>query len=156
MVTSGAGIVARAKGSLKRCLQLLWPEIPARRDVAGGIVEADMSCVRCGHCCCYLLVKLNTGDIRLLARGLGLSNREALRRYVRMTSIGPVLRQTNDRCVFLDGREGKDVAVCRVYALRPEACRRWAPSTSRLECQEGVRERQESKPAFAPRAAVSP
>ena len=135
---------------LKQCLQLLWPQTSepphhVAGTVDGATVVGDMSCVRCGHCCCYLLVKLTTGDIRMLAQGLGLSNHDVLRRYVTMTSVGPVLRQDGDRCVFLSGGHDGIMAVCNIYAFRPQACRRWTPSTSRLECQEGLRKQSSDR-----------
>ena len=139
------GALRKTARSLKRCLDVLWSGIPEGRVGAAAAVSPDTSCVRCGLCCIDLLVKLTTRDIRALASGLGVSNHDVLRKYVKMTSIGPVLRQTGNRCIFLnDGDEGLTVA-CSVYVSRPEVCRDWIPSLSRLECQEGLRRLAEGR-----------
>jgi Fe-S-cluster containining protein len=125
--------------SLKQWLMAFWPETPSGKEAAITAIDANIPCVRCGFCCTYLVVKLTTRDIRVLAHGLGVSKHDAIRRYVRMTPIGPVLRQTGSRCIFLNAGDDGAMASCSVYAFRPEVCRNWVPSLSRHECQEGIR-----------------
>ena len=106
-------------------------------EVADRAVDSAIPCVRCGLCCTDLVVKLTTDDIRALARGLGVSNHDAIRSYVRVTSIGLALRQIGSRCIFLEGW-GDGQTACAIYPFRPEACRRWVPGLSVVECREGV------------------
>jgi Fe-S-cluster containining protein len=103
-----------------------------------GTARAAIPCFRCGFCCIGLLVKLETADIRIMARGLGMSDREFRRHHVSMTPVGPVLRQVNNKCVFL-GYGDRNLAKCSVYNFRPEVCRTFVPSPTRPECLEGLR-----------------
>jgi Fe-S-cluster containining protein len=95
-------------------------------------------CFRCGECCTYLLVKLTPQDMQSLAHGLGVSRNELLRKYVRKTPVGPVLRQAGDRCIFLEMTGGVSASICRAYGFRPEVCRGWAPELSCPECIKGL------------------
>lgn len=106
-----------------------------------GKAAAQIPCFRCGLCCVGFLVKLSSTDIRLLSGSLGMSAREFQRRYVKKTLVGPVLRQTGDRCIFLDHENGA-TSGCGVYAQRPEVCRNWTPTLSRPECLEGLRRKR--------------
>ena len=103
-----------------------------------GTPARTVPCFRCGLCCIGFLVKLSGKDINLLSRGLGISKPDLLRKYVRKTPVGPVLRQDGDDCVFL-AHEDRTPAGCSVYAFRPEVCRSWVASLFRPECQEGLR-----------------
>ncbi len=103
-----------------------------------GTPAATVPCFRCGLCCVGFLVKLSGKDISLLERGLGISKADLLRKYIRKTPVGPVLRQNGDDCVFLV-HEGGTITGCAAYAFRPEVCRSWVPSLFRQECQEGLR-----------------
>jgi hypothetical protein len=95
-------------------------------------------CFRCGECCTYLLVKLSPHDMHVLTHGLGVSNKELWRRYVRRTLIGPVLRQAGDRCIFLKQDGAPPSTGCSIYEIRPEVCRGWAPGLSCPECLRGL------------------
>jgi len=67
-----------------------------------------------------------------------MSDREFRRYNVSMTPVGPVLRQVNNKCIFL-GYGDRNLAKCGVYDYRPEVCRTFVPSPSRPECREGLR-----------------
>lgn len=131
--------IRRIVRSLKQCLMAFWPETPDGEEAALTGIDVNIPCVRCGLCCTYLVVKLKTHDIRVLAHGLGVSKHDAVRKYVRVTPMGPVLRQSGNRCIFLNGGDDRAMASCSVYAFRPDVCRNWVPNLSRPECQEGVR-----------------
>ncbi len=107
-------------------------------EVRFGTSAHAMPCFRCGLCCTDYLVKLSNRDIALLARGLGISRAELLRKYVKKTPVGPVMRQNGRECVFLR-RDELGASICSVYEFRPEVCRNYAPSLMRPECQEGLR-----------------
>lgn len=130
--------IRRVVRGIGKCFRLLWSGIPAGHKDLVPEAASDITCVRCGLCCTHLLVKLSRNDMRALARGLGISNHDLLRKWVRMTAIGPVLRQNGSRCVFLGGGDHGTITACRVYEHRPEVCRSWVPSRSRRECQEGL------------------
>ncbi len=105
-----------------------------------------IECLRCGTCCRRHQPRLSTKEIQALAKGLGISVDDFISRYVQVTTVGYLLRQTEKGCVFLTYEEDKARASCRIYSFRPEACRNWAPSLSRRECQEGL-ERLKTKEA---------
>lgn len=107
-------------------------------EVRFGTPAQAVPCFRCGLCCTDYLVKLSNRDIALLARGLGISKAELLRKYVKKTPVGPVMRQNGRECVFLRRDEG-GASSCSVYEFRPEVCRNYAPSLLRPECQDGLR-----------------
>ena len=103
-----------------------------------GKEQTPIPCFQCGLCCIYLRVKLTTNDLNILAEHLRVSNDDLLHRYVEKISTGYVLRQIENRCVFLifEGNGTQD--ICSVYPSRPEACRNWVPSLACPECQEGL------------------
>ena len=103
-----------------------------------GTPARTVPCFRCGLCCIGFLVKLSGKDINLLSRGLGISKADLMRKCVRKTPVGPVLRQNGDDCVFLT-HDARNATGCIAYAFRPEVCRSWVPSLFRQECQEGMR-----------------
>jgi Fe-S-cluster containining protein len=113
-------------------------------------VQEPIPCFRCGLCCTYLLVKLTTKDIRILSNRLRVSNHDLLNKYVHKTAIGPVLRQTGNRCVFLSYGDNGTTASCAVYAFRPEVCRNWVPSLCNPQCQEGLRKLKQASKVLLP------
>ena len=104
-----------------------------------GPIPTPIPCFQCGLCCTNVLVKLTSNELRILAHRLGVSNYTLLRKYVRKTPIGYVLRQTGNRCVFLSYDDSDTIAKCDIYAFRPEVCRNLVPSLSCPQCQEGLR-----------------
>ncbi len=107
-------------------------------EVRFGTPAQAVPCFRCGLCCTDYLVKLSGRDMVFLSRGLGISKAELLRKYVKKTPVGPVMRQNGRECVFLR-RDERGASSCSVYEFRPEVCRNYAPSLLRPECQEGLR-----------------
>ena len=112
--------------------------------------QTHIPCFRCGLCCTYLRAKLTTNDLRMLAKELRVSNDDLIHRYVEKISIGYLLRQIDNRCVFLIWEDSGTPAICSVYPSRPEACRNWVPSLSHPECQEGLRKLGKSGKIFLP------
>lgn len=97
-----------------------------------------IDCFRCGLCCMRYQPRLTSEEIETIAVGLGLSTDDFLSRYVQVTKVGYLLRQSERGCVFLSwDREGAR-ASCSIYDFRPESCRHWVPSLSRRECREGL------------------
>ena len=104
-----------------------------------GKEQNPIPCFQCGLCCIYLRVKLTTNDLKILAEHLRVSNDDLSHRYVEKISTGYVLRQIENRCVFLICEDNGTRDICSIYPSRPEACRNWVPSLSCPECQEGLR-----------------
>ena len=97
-------------------------------------------CLRCGICCTRWQPQLDLEELGPIARHLGLSTEELKRAYLveRAERFGLLLLvQEEGRCVFL--RYSGDEAECAINAFKPIACRKWTPSLSRPECQEGLK-----------------
>lgn len=81
------------------------------------------ACRRCAACCRWPgHVLLTAADVAALSAFLGLGEEEFLRRHTRLASNRAQLslaERADGSCVFLDGSD------CRVYAARPEQCRRF-------------------------------
>lgn len=101
-----------------------------------GKTLPPIECFRCGLCCQCYQPQLSPDAAAAMARGLGISTTDFIARYVQMTTIGYLLRQTARGCVFLTWKQQR--ANCRIYAFRPDACRNWVASLSRRECREGL------------------
>lgn len=103
-----------------------------------------MPCLRCGTCCTKWQPPLAEDEIETIATGVGMMQDDFVQEYVQEYPPKPgtyLLRRQNNACVFLKHEGGK--ATCTIHPFRPEACRNWAPSLSRPECQEGLRRRGE-------------
>jgi len=96
-----------------------------------------IECFRCGICCTMYQPKITPGEAEALAAHLSLSLEDFISRYVIITKIGFLLRQSRGRCVFL-GCEGHGKYTCTVYEARPAPCRDWQAGLSRRECMEGL------------------
>ena len=82
-------------------------------------VEQQIDCKACANCCREPRVNVSCGDIEKLARYLDMLPEQVVKEYtIADPEDGePILRQTKDGCVFLDGN------LCMVYEARPRACR---------------------------------
>lgn len=123
------------------------------------VADDRPSCQTCTAACCMgLWVPVTRRDIRRLARGLDLTPKEVLERYVVWTNELPVVRKHEDHkqpvfvmrdgplgtrdfpvCVFLreDGR-------CGVYEHRPQTCREFSMRSS--PCERYYTRRSEARP----------
>ena len=101
-----------------------------------GKTLPPIECFRCGLCCQCYQPQLSPEEADAIARGLGLSTAAFIARYVQMTTVGYLLRQTARGCVFLTFEKRR--ARCSIYQFRPDACRNWVASLSRRECREGL------------------
>jgi Fe-S-cluster containining protein len=85
----------------------------------------------CGNCCSgpegYVLI--DDAEAVALAKRLGISVKEFVERYTRVTSAGRSLTErvtdAGNDCVFLDREKIPGKAVCGVYEDRPKQCRTW-------------------------------
>jgi len=109
------------------------PNPPAR--------EATIACFRCGVCCTRYQPSVTLAEAETIATALGISLDTFLDRYTDDSWPGSeycLLDTYNDACVFLKHDKENKVASCRIHPVRPQACREWAASLSRKECQEGL------------------
>ncbi len=98
----------------------------------------SINCFRCGLCCIRYQPRLTEDEIAELARRLSLSPGDFLSSYIQVTTVGYLLRQVENRCIFLFIEEEGNRASCTIYPFRPEACRNWTPGPTRRECREGL------------------
>lgn len=75
------------------------------------------ACRACKRCCHMYEVRATPYDLLVLARHLGITTTEVLRRYIAPEGSSLARRQTDGACIFL-GRLG-----CAVHPARPLACR---------------------------------
>lgn len=91
-------------------------------------------CTMCGNCCSgppgYVLV--SDDEVAALARRMGVSEADFLKRYTTMTREGRSLIEKPSPlpgggldCIFLDRAKIPGKAVCGVYEDRPAQCRTW-------------------------------
>lgn len=101
-------------------------------------------CLRCGVCCTRWQPPLDEDEVEVIARGMGMTRDRCFREYVQEYPPKPttyLIKRKNNACIFLRHEGGR--ASCAIHPFRPAACRNWAPSLFRPECQEGLRRRQE-------------
>ena len=109
------------------------PDLPAR--------ESTIACFRCGVCCTRYQPPITLAEARTIATALGISLDAFLDRYIDDSWPGfeyYLLDTYEEACVFLEYDKESKVASCRIHPVRPQACREWAASLSRKECQEGL------------------
>ena len=97
-----------------------------------------IECFRCGICCTGYNPQVTDEEIEFMAGHLSISVDEFISRYVSVTQIGYLLRQTENGCVFLTREEDSLETSCSIYAFRPAVCRELVPSLSRRQCLEGL------------------
>jgi hypothetical protein len=92
--------------------------------------ENPLDCQRCGACCCNPSDNRAEGFgdwIEIEARAVLLKRRQLADLVVRGADGRPHLRLREDgRCAALQGRVSERVH-CRIYSVRPRACRRVQP-----------------------------
>ena len=102
---------------------------------------SDYDCTHCGACCCSFPIFATEADAAREPR----IRRETLREPEQHHSRGRVYRlhplPFRDRCAFL-----KRDKLCRIYATRPEVCRRFTAGST--QCIE-ARQRQGIEPTKA-------
>lgn len=95
-------------------------------------------CTRCGNCCGGApgYVWVEAGEIREIAKTLGLTPAEFERRHTRKTSRRRSLRElANGDCEFLERYED-GTSGCKIHAVRPLQCRTWPFWKSNLRSQK--------------------
>ena len=92
-------------------------------------------CARCpAYCCSYPIIRLTKKDLRRLAKHLGLSLEQAVKKYTKREDDKKkkrIMRHRSDEhfgsvCTFLD----RETRQCTVYEARPGICRDF-PGTRR-------------------------
>ena len=80
-------------------------------------IEEQIDCTACANCCRVATVKITERDAQKLAKRLGVSLDRVWADYTQMdVEEGPILKRTQDGCVFLEGN------LCSVYDARPHTC----------------------------------
>ena len=88
-------------------------------------------CTRCGRCCTGApgYVAFTQAELETMARSLGITAAEFLRRYARKRNGGWSLREVkvgdDHDCILLRREPGTGLALCAVYRNRPAQCRSW-------------------------------
>ena len=103
--------------------------------------KSPITCFRCGLCCTLYQPAASFAEATHIAKILGISLDEFIDRYVDEPPCGPdslVITQHDGACVFLKHREDGKMTRCLIHAIRPSACREWAPDLYLKECQEGL------------------
>ena len=112
-------------------------------------------CLKCpAYCCSYDRVEVTKRDVLRIANHLGISYKQAERRYTKNSPVGRILRHQKDHifrkvCKFLDTEKRQ----CTIYHARPGVCREY-PDSRRCGYYDFLaweRDRQED-PEFIPSA----
>jgi len=103
-----------------------------------GEERSPIECFRCGICCIDYQPEVTDEEIESIAERLSITADEFINRYVIVTQVGHLLRQTENGCVFLTLEEGTSKVSCTIYPFRPAACRNWVASLARPQCRKGL------------------
>jgi Fe-S-cluster containining protein len=111
-----------------------------------------IDCFRCGVCCVYNRPRVQDNEITQIASKLGIAREAFLNQFVRAAAISDelVLGDGGRQCPFLVWDKNGGQAECRIYPFRPQACRSWRASLSRIECQEGLRKLKAEREIILP------
>jgi Fe-S-cluster containining protein len=94
-----------------------------------GRFNSLFKCQRCGKCCrLYTGTKIDASDIRTLAAGLRISEKEIMERFLTVQDNHPVLKQP---CPFWTPDMG-----CAVYGIRPTVCKVFPMHN--IRCTDGL------------------
>lgn len=118
-----------------------------------GETGLRFECTQCGKCCTGPtgFVLFTDAEAEAMAKDLGITTDEFMKRHTRNTIVGQSLKETVTKrgydCVFLaHDKDGK--ALCNVYKTRPEQCRTWPFWRSNLESLEAWEEETEDCPGM--------
>ena len=101
----------------------------------------DLPCVRCGVCCTVYQVRISPTEARQIADCLGMEYWDWVGRYCDPRWSDPrshLIRHDDGGCVFLE-RSSEEVALCRIYGVRPASCRDWFAGVFKPACQDGLK-----------------
>ncbi len=102
----------------------------------------DLPCIRCGVCCTVYQVRISPSEAREIAESLGLDYWDWVGRYCDprwSDTRSHLIRHDDDGCVFLD-HSRSEVALCRIYSVRPSSCRDWHAGVFKPACQAGLKD----------------
>jgi Fe-S-cluster containining protein len=102
---------------LKETLPLSNDALDAEVSALADAAFERIDCLDCGNCCRRKEIAVTVKDVRRIARALGLTTDQFVRRYVAETRDGNAYIK-GEPCPFL----GSDNA-CSIYADRPQACK---------------------------------
>lgn len=101
----------------------------------------NLPCIRCGVCCSMYQVRMSKAEGLRIALHMGLDFYDWVGRYCEPRWPDPrsyLIRHENGACVFLQRQEHERFALCRIYSVRPYACRDWAAGPYKPACAEGL------------------
>jgi len=101
----------------------------------------DLPCIRCGVCCTVYQVRISPTEARQIADCLGMEYWDWVGRYCDPRWSDPrshLIRHDDGGCVFLE-RLSEEVALCRIYGVRPASCRDWCAGVFKPACQDGLK-----------------
>jgi hypothetical protein len=101
----------------------------------------DLPCVRCGVCCTVYQVRISPTEARQIADCLGMEYWDWVGRYCDPRWSDPrshLIRHDDGGCVFLE-RSSEEVALCRIYGVRPASCRDWCAGVFKPACQDWLK-----------------
>ncbi len=101
----------------------------------------ELPCVRCGVCCNVYQVRMSRAEADRIARHMEIDFWDWIGRFCDPRWPDPrshLIRHDDAGCVFLDNA-GTEVALCRIYEVRPDSCRAWSAGVYKPACQEGLK-----------------
>ena len=101
----------------------------------------DLPCIRCGVCCTVYQVRISPAEARHIAASMQADYWDWVGQYCDPRwhdTRSHLIRHDAGGCVFLN-RVTEEVALCRIYAVRPLSCRDWAAGVFKPACQEGLK-----------------
>ncbi len=114
---------------------------PSPDSATPAVEPFELPCIRCGVCCTVYQVRIEPPEARDIAESMGMEYWDWVGRYCDPRwhdTRSHLIKHDDNGCVFLD-HSGGEVALCRIYQVRPIACREWHAGIFKPACQAGLK-----------------
>jgi len=125
-------VVDENKKFLVRLTKQNHKEVVSKADLVHDEVFSRIDCLQCANCCKSIPPIVNQTDSRRIANYLQLSESQFYQKYLLKDEDGDTVINQSP-CPFLE-----DDNKCRIYEVRPKACREY-PHTNNREFIKNIR-----------------
>lgn len=109
----------------KKVSKLKKSDLPSAQQIHEEVFD-EMDCLMCANCCKSIPPILSQRDVKRISKSLGNSPAEFRKKYLIVDEDGDTVINTSP-CPFL-----KSGNKCRIYEVRPAACRAYPHSGEQL------------------------
>jgi Fe-S-cluster containining protein len=105
-------------------------------------------CLCCGTCCTRYQPRVSLEEVNSIALNLKITAGDFIKKYTDHRWPGTqsfLIRQVNSTCSFLKPSADGKLMLCSIHSFKPSCCLEWQAGANRLECQEGLNKRWNSR-----------